>query len=477
MVRLLEKIFRQRIRRINSGLKAQGRHSQYPTHSPRVLSWQAPLLCPLCWAPAGFFIFTILWLCPYMPAMPPITNSTQAFHHPPMPVSFHLPPHMQDAHAQWFDPATRDHIYWLENLGSAFSHTARASWDFCTLNLPKMPDNDVIQLHPTADLQTSEDSAAWHKATCPNLHCGGSTNRGQAATTKPTDILHSSSRFDAVWRSTSSEAPTQLSGAVWRSTSSEAPTQFSAAKKTSQTLHYIRMPTPAAAGISDDAGQPVEPAYSISTGPATAMAIWAPFPAVGICPATDLPTAVVSSAFKVTAEDAMHHGETSTAVPLYSSTSPISTFWVNIFVPVSNSGSTAVATLLLSNPCVESPIYRTNISALYQGTAAAAITTSMSFISDNITGTSSQLLPSTSLHRSAAEQINMHTRPVAHDNQSIGMHISSGTPEQSCAFHGNAEVILEVYSLAPSANLCCTFVFLRALLQPLLTHTCIAVCI
>ena len=46
---------------------------------------------------------------------------------PPQPST--TPPH-------WFDPPTRDRVYWLENVGRVACHTARVSWQVVSLNLP-----------------------------------------------------------------------------------------------------------------------------------------------------------------------------------------------------------------------------------------------------------------------------------------------------------------------------------------------------
>ena len=192
----------------------------------------------------------------------PITTSTRAFHHPPTPFSFDLSPYMQNTHPQWFDPANRQ----------------------CCFAQCYLPKSSLWWQH-------KQRSSGYYKAhsSCLHIPQPNSTRVGRAV-----EYVDSCSGLCSICL-TSVCAATKVthSGAVWRSTSSEAPSQFSIA--VSQAKLYT---TPACQSCSswdfDDAGQPAEPACIISTGPATATAIWAPFPAVGIYPATDLPTTVIS---------------------------------------------------------------------------------------------------------------------------------------------------------------------------------------
>lgn len=116
MLRWSETVYRQRLRRINADLKNTRRSSRHFTHSPRMLSWTPPLCSPLLWLPAAITIIVVLWLHPHMPPMSPTAHPPVLIHSTHKDVV--LPPSLQPAYAQWFDPPQRDHVHWLEHLGS-----------------------------------------------------------------------------------------------------------------------------------------------------------------------------------------------------------------------------------------------------------------------------------------------------------------------------------------------------------------------
>ena len=354
---------RRHARRVNRALKARGCHPRYSRSTTTFFLHRRSLSGFTLWIPAAVVVVSLLYLHPRMPT-DPIDHSTQALHHPSATLT--LPPSHLPLHPQWFDPARRDHIHWLEDLGSTISTTLKASRDLWTSQLPTVLHNDQHQQRGhTTRVHIPADTVlwAWPNATCPYLHRIDSTDRSGLLTSFP-----NGNAFAHM-------------GAVWRSTSAAAPA-YSAYHAVSA-LQYT---------------QPTMPASMIP-------------------PAASLPTAVEFSAATATGQAALM----STAVAIHRTTPPFMA-WADIFWPLSSSGYTTVITLQLSNPSVESLV----IALKYQATAAALkdVTSTPTIMTSNIsTACLPELRPS--LCRSAATHKTMPIKFGPQSNTSTGMHIRS----------------------------------------------------
>lgn len=146
----VQKLCRQNARRVNRALKARGCQPHYTAPSASALLSSTPSMSLLSiWVSAVIIVISALfWLGHPLSPMPPDANFPQAFHYPS--TALNLPPSHQPAHSQWFDPAKRDHVHWLEQCGYVVSSTFKASRDLWTLTLPTIPDSNKQQLHPTS---------------------------------------------------------------------------------------------------------------------------------------------------------------------------------------------------------------------------------------------------------------------------------------------------------------------------------------
>lgn len=350
----VQKLQKQRARRVKHALKARGCRSWYSAHSDKLLSQSShPLPPPSCWMPAAIILASLALLGLSSPMLPigPFVNLPEALHHPA--TTLNLPPSHQPTHPQWFEPAKRDHVRWLEDVASAVSASARASRDFWTLKLPAVSDSEKQQQHPRTSSTLSTDYLhwTWPNATCPDPRYGSDTHPPDQSlpTTKDfSDMMYGSVHLCA--------------GAVWRATSATAPIKpalktiplplFS--DKEPSTLPADPTPAPASNAEFDDSDQPAAPTDITAGTAATAVAIYRPYHAVGTCHIAGLPTAVIQlPASTPTWQPAINAAEMSTAVAVYQSTQQPLTSWANLFQPLCSSGSTAVATLLLSKPFAE----------------------------------------------------------------------------------------------------------------------------
>ena len=143
----LERHFKKHARRVKGNQRLHGQQAIYATHSGRKMTWTIPSISHMSsWAPALVVILLILCIFPRMPAVPAsLPNSpTQTMQSSASGLAF--PPTTLYDPPQWFDPPGRDRIFWLDNLFSTMSHTARFSWDVFTVNLPANFDADTTQL-------------------------------------------------------------------------------------------------------------------------------------------------------------------------------------------------------------------------------------------------------------------------------------------------------------------------------------------
>lgn len=198
---------RQQTRTVNRGLKARG----YTAQPFSVLPVSTPVPQVSFWIIAA--LVSVILFSVFHPLLPmaPATYMPPPLHHPA--TALNLPPAYQPAHAQWFEPAKRDHIHWLEDLGSVVSVSAKASWDFWTLRLPTVleSNNTQHQPHLAAPKRRSTDFFhwAWANATCPDpRYIGLPGDYSVHNTIEPPFLLPASTDLcmGAVWRATSAPA-------------------------------------------------------------------------------------------------------------------------------------------------------------------------------------------------------------------------------------------------------------------------------
>lgn len=143
-----ERYFKKSARRVNGNQRAHGRQAIYATHSARRLTWTLPPMFHLSsWIPAAMVALVVLAMFPRMPAMPTSPPNSPTQTPQPSTSGLTLPPATVYDPPQWFDPPKRDQVFWLDNLCTAVSQTAKFSWEFLSLKLPTEPNADAAELH------------------------------------------------------------------------------------------------------------------------------------------------------------------------------------------------------------------------------------------------------------------------------------------------------------------------------------------
>ena len=321
-------------RRVNSARKACRGRSCYTTHSPRKLTWTTPtIFCRNFWVITA--IFTTVGLT-YLPSMPDLV----CFHaHAPVstsssPTGLILPPVPEFDPPQWFDPPHRDQIFWLKNVATVVRHSAEVSRQVFTMGLPV---TDMPFFIPTEPLLTDSLAAAAqvepsNKATSFLLNITGCINPDAEARSvkgerppamalslsqqnnkhnrlissslepvhplvgfphKPKFLMQIHAASDSIKPVAASDgrirddccrADAATAVAIWfppeplRGVSASAMWSFTALVRWSSLTALLGIDTPAAETF-------------------TALAVWTPLqalPAVGVCSAQEVPTAVTS---------------------------------------------------------------------------------------------------------------------------------------------------------------------------------------
>lgn len=126
---------RQWRRKANTARKAVGGRSFYATHSPRKLTWAPPsVFRRTFWVVTVILTIIGLFFVPRMPDLVPFHSHSYAT--TPSPDSVRLPPVPKFAPPQWFDPPHRDQVLWLKTVAKVVQHSARVSWQVLTSSLP-----------------------------------------------------------------------------------------------------------------------------------------------------------------------------------------------------------------------------------------------------------------------------------------------------------------------------------------------------
>ena len=215
-----EKRYRRWKLKVNRALRSSGLRDVYTTHTTRFFSWSPPSLSSFSFwvsvCPASLFL---IWLYPSMPP-PPLPS------HPPQALirshsGLHLP-QTSSSSPQYFDPPRRDRVYWLENLGTVVSRTARTSWDLISINLspkPRIPTSThhhpMLTAHLAADpmirasIHTAGNFWAHSHLLYPQLD----------VSTHAVNTVHLSSLAQPVTQQMHSKLDHVYSGIVWQPTS------------------------------------------------------------------------------------------------------------------------------------------------------------------------------------------------------------------------------------------------------------------
>ena len=140
----------------------------------RRLTWSPPTIFNrLLWVSVAAFTLLTLFFMPTMPTHPPPSPSP----HAPTPTGLTLPPTTFHDPPQWFDPPTRDRVYWLENVGRVASHGARVSWQVLSLRLPASPTPAIAQ----QDLNVSHNNVSTTQPAHAQVNCSMPANHSSLA--------------------------------------------------------------------------------------------------------------------------------------------------------------------------------------------------------------------------------------------------------------------------------------------------------
>ena len=351
ITKLVQALHRQQARAATRGLKARPSSVHHnSTPQPQFPFWIIATLLIIAALPP----ITLLRLFHPLLPMAPFTDLLQPLHDPA--TALDLPPAYQPAHAQWFEPARRDHVHWLEDLGSVVSVSAKASWDFWTLQLPTMPESNNTQHQPHPRRPTADFFHwAWANATCPDPRYIGDTilpgDYSVRNIIQPPFLLPASTNL--------------CTGAVWRATSVPAHPQTAATSTSDNFIQFfLPIETITAAATTAVAVYRVHhvnfsdqlylAADTNVAAAATPVAVFKLDHDVGTHTVAALPTAVVRPSFTLTYQATTSAAEASNAVALYRSTQQPTTPAAKTLQTLSIRGSTAVATLLLSSSPMES---------------------------------------------------------------------------------------------------------------------------
>ena len=321
----LQRLHRQRARRVKHALKCRGCPPQYTAHPARLSSQSNHHPLPFtCWnLSVVMFLASLALHCLYH-SMLPMANLPVTLHHPA--TMLNLPPSYQPTHPQWSEPAKQDHVQWLEDLASAVSSSGRASWDFWTL-----PHSEKQQLRHTTSLTLSADHLHWAmpNATCPDPRCDSDTHRPENQLAPKTNdfpnMLHGCVH--------------QCMGAAWQLISAAAPVKPESkpvtapcfSNQATNTMPAAPVPAPAPAVVSNEPEKLAVPTNITPAAAATTVAIYRPHHVMERYRITALPTAVIQLPASTSTWPAVTNAaDMSTSVVVYRSTQQPLTFLTDI---------------------------------------------------------------------------------------------------------------------------------------------------